>query len=129
MQKAQRHLSDVMGRAAPAYNRTGPAFFTEIAEHLLLRARVPSGADVLDVATGPGVLISRLGHRFPHAQAWLENAWSHGERRALEAMDDVGYTAFCAELPAALEPAREPDGFLHWRPEVIFAVGVKLEQG
>jgi ubiquinone/menaquinone biosynthesis C-methylase UbiE len=257
--EAQRHLSEVMGRTAPRYDRAGPPFFTNVADRLLERVRVPPAADVLDVATGPGVMLSRLAHVhgrlvgidlsramieearirlaqtvelyemdaealdfsddsfdfvmcsvalqqlphperavaefyrvlrpggaaasavfgqtdprwhakdvllrrlvpplprvgkaldaptldrlfadagfvavrtdadhldivFPDEHSWLETAWSHGERRALEAMDERAYATFSAELPDALRPARERDGLTHWRPEVIFIVGAK----
>jgi SAM-dependent methyltransferase len=65
----------------------------------------------------------RLDVTCSDADDWLASAWTHGERRALERMDERTLEAFRDALPAALEPARESDGLLHWRPEVVYAVG------
>jgi hypothetical protein len=75
-----------------------------------------------------GAIDVRLAERpldvvFADAGDWLASAWSHGERRAFEAMNAETYADFVDALPAALEPAREADGRLHWRPRAIYACG------
>lgn len=58
---------------------------------------------------------------FADSDEWLKSSWSHGERRAFEAMTEHDYRAFLKELPIALEPARGRDGRLHWRPTAVYA--------
>ena len=65
----------------------------------------------------------RLDVVYADAGEWLASAWSHGERRAFEAMDAQTYRAFVHALPAAVEQARQVDGRLHWRPKAIYACG------
>jgi SAM-dependent methyltransferase len=84
-------------------------------------------AALLDEA---GMLEVRIATRpldvtYDDAEAWLANAWSHGERRAFEAMDRETYRAFTQALPTSLEPAREPDGRLHWRATAVYAYATK----
>jgi ubiquinone/menaquinone biosynthesis C-methylase UbiE len=60
---------------------------------------------------------------FASLEAWWESAMSHGERGALELMDDDARRAFF-ELA---DPSQcvEADGRMHWRPEVLFGFGVR----
>jgi SAM-dependent methyltransferase len=74
-------------------------------------------------ATEVRVVRRRLDVAYRDAKEWLDSAWSHGERRALEAMDENSYRGFLAELPASIEAAREADGLLHWHPRAVYAVG------
>jgi ubiquinone/menaquinone biosynthesis C-methylase UbiE len=78
-------------------------------------------ASFIDIA----ILSDRIDVAFDDAEAWLAQAWTHGERRALAAMDDVALRRFREQLPRALQPAREDDDKLHWRPHVILARGRK----
>jgi hypothetical protein len=52
-------------------------------------------------------------------------AETHGERRALAAMDDVALRRLRRDLPHALRPAHKGNGRLHWRPQLILARGHK----
>jgi ubiquinone/menaquinone biosynthesis C-methylase UbiE len=70
----------------------------------------------------PHVVRERLDVQYADAAAWLDASWGHGERRALDAMDEGSLSQFRSRLPDALEAAREEDGKLHWRPEVIYAI-------
>jgi SAM-dependent methyltransferase len=65
----------------------------------------------------------KLDVAYEDASDWLANAWSHGERRAFEAMGAEEYEDFVGRLPDALEPTRGADGRLHWRPGAVYAVG------
>lgn len=88
-------------------------------------AELMTAAGLMEVA----IEHERLDVTFEDAEAWLNHAWSHGERRALEQMDPSTYATFRKALPAALEPAREGDGLLHGRPDVVLAKGVKVVPG
>ena len=50
-------IAGVFGRAAPIYDRIGPRFFAHFGRRLVELAEVPSGARVLDVATGRGAAL------------------------------------------------------------------------
>jgi len=50
-------VAEVFGRAAPLYDRVGPRFFSHFGHRLVELARIPSGARVLDVATGKGAIL------------------------------------------------------------------------
>jgi O-methyltransferase/aklanonic acid methyltransferase len=50
-------LAGVFGRAAPTYDRVGPRIFSHFGRRLVELARIPRGADVLDVATGRGAVL------------------------------------------------------------------------
>lgn len=50
-------IAGVFGRAAPAYDRTGPRFFTHFGQRLVAHARIPLGARVLDIAAGRGAVL------------------------------------------------------------------------
>jgi SAM-dependent methyltransferase len=67
------------------------------------------------------ITLDALDVVYETADAWLRQAWNHGERRALEAMDDSAIRELQRELPTALESAREDDGMIHWRPQVLLA--------
>ncbi|MGZ9164113.1 MAG: class I SAM-dependent methyltransferase [Anaerolineales bacterium] len=55
-------VAGIFGRASPTYDRIGPRFFSHFARRLVALAQIPSGATVLDVATGRGaVLFSAAG--------------------------------------------------------------------
>jgi len=54
---------------------------------------------------------------------WWESSMSHGERGALELLDADARKAFFEQ--AELSRCIEPDGRLHWRPEVVYAMAVR----
>jgi SAM-dependent methyltransferase len=54
--KAQS-IAETYSRAAPAYDQIGPRFFSHFGHCLVEWARIPEGADVLDVATGRGAIL------------------------------------------------------------------------
>ena len=59
----KQDVAGVFSRAAPIYDRVGPRFFSFFGRRLVELARLPSGARVLDVATGRGAVL------FPAAEA------------------------------------------------------------
>ena len=50
------HISGVFSRASSSYDRTGPRFFSHLGKILVEFARLPPGAQVLDVACGRGAV-------------------------------------------------------------------------
>jgi hypothetical protein len=56
------------------------------------------------------------------AEGWWAEQWTHGERRALERMDNRALATYQAAAVAAIEACREADGAIHWRPEVVYAI-------
>ena len=58
----KQEVAGIFGRAALTYDRIGPRFFSHFGRRLVALAKIPSGANVLDVATGRGaVLFSATG--------------------------------------------------------------------
>ena len=53
----KRHISGVFSRASGLYGQTGPCFFTHFGARLVVFARIPPGARVLDVACGRGAVL------------------------------------------------------------------------
>jgi ubiquinone/menaquinone biosynthesis C-methylase UbiE len=100
-------------RYARPFSVEGRSFDHESLPDLLLSA----GATDIRLAT------RRLDVAYHDAAEWLDSAWSHGERRALEGMDGTSYQGFVVELPTSLEAAREGDGLLHWHPTAVYAFG------
>lgn len=84
-------------------------------------------ASLLESAGAADVRIARraLDITFTGPEEWLRSSWSHGERRAFEAMTASDYRTFLEELPGALEPTRGIDGRLHWRPTAIYACAAR----
>ena len=56
-------LTGIFDRAAPLYDTLEPRFFREIARRLVARLSLAPDSDVLDVATGPGVVLSEMANR------------------------------------------------------------------
>jgi ubiquinone/menaquinone biosynthesis C-methylase UbiE len=50
-------VAGLFSRAASTYDRIGPRFFSHFGRRLVELAQIPSGADVLDVATGRGAVL------------------------------------------------------------------------
>jgi ubiquinone/menaquinone biosynthesis C-methylase UbiE len=50
-------VAGIFGRAAPTYDQVGPRFFSHFGRRLVTLAQIPSGAHVLDVATGRGAVL------------------------------------------------------------------------
>lgn len=55
-------------RAADSYGSVGPDHFGYFAEELVERVGLPSGADVLDVATGTGAVLAAIVRRANHGR-------------------------------------------------------------
>ena len=53
----KRHVSGIFDRAATTYDHVVPRFFSHFGRRLVELARIPSGSNVLDVATGRGALL------------------------------------------------------------------------
>lgn len=88
------------------------------------------GAALVSLLERTGAVDVRVAKRnldvaFTGPEEWLESSWSHGERRAFEAMTASDYQTFLENLPTALEPARGRDGRLHWKPTAIYAWGTR----
>jgi O-methyltransferase / aklanonic acid methyltransferase len=50
-------VAGIFGRAATTYDQVGPHFFSHFGRRLVTLAQIPSGAKVLDVATGRGAVL------------------------------------------------------------------------
>lgn len=59
----KQEVAGLFSRAAPIYDHIGPRFFPHFGRHLVELAQIPSGARVLDIATGRGAVL------FPAAEA------------------------------------------------------------
>ena len=57
IEQTKQEVIGVFSRAAPIYDRIGPQFFSYFGHRLVELARLPSGAQVLDVATGKGAIL------------------------------------------------------------------------
>jgi ubiquinone/menaquinone biosynthesis C-methylase UbiE len=68
------------------------------------------------------VKVERLEVAYADAAAWWASDWSHGERALLELMSEPALAAYRAAAFQAIQRCREPDGALHWRPEVVYAL-------
>jgi ubiquinone/menaquinone biosynthesis C-methylase UbiE len=68
------------------------------------------------------VEVERLDVAYADAAAWWASDWSHGERALLELMSEPALAAYRTAAFQAIQRCREPDGALHWRPEVVYAV-------
>ena len=86
-------VAGVFGRAAPTYDRVGTRYFSHFGHRLVELARIPSGADVLDVATGNGaVLLPAAKAVGPHghvtgidlSEAMVQEAAEEISRRGLD---------------------------------------------
>ena len=53
-------LTAIFDRAAPLYDTVEPRFFREIARRLVGRVSIAEDSDVLDLATGPGLVLSEI---------------------------------------------------------------------
>lgn len=53
----KKGVAGVFGRAASTYDRVGPQFFSHFGRRLVELAQIPSGARVLDIATGRGAVL------------------------------------------------------------------------
>jgi len=53
-------LTGIFDRAAPLYDTLEPRFFRKIARRLVARLSLVPDSDVLDIATGPGVVLSEM---------------------------------------------------------------------
>ncbi|HEX8858338.1 MAG TPA: methyltransferase domain-containing protein [Actinomycetes bacterium] len=83
------------------------------------------GLERLLRSTGAGqvtIAVEQLDVAYADAPAWWAEQWTHGERWALEHMDDWAVEAYQAAAFAAIEACREADGAIHWRPSVVYAV-------
>jgi ubiquinone/menaquinone biosynthesis C-methylase UbiE len=67
--------------------------------------------------------VERLDVAYADAATWWASEWSHGERALLELMREPDLEAYRREASRAIERCREGDGALHWRPEVVYALG------
>ena len=59
----KRETAGVFSRGAATYDQVGPLFFSHFGHRLVELAQIPSGASVLDIATGRGAVL------FPAAEA------------------------------------------------------------
>jgi SAM-dependent methyltransferase len=104
---------ELIGRYGPPIERLGSGCDGPVALEELLRA---CGAEII------AVVVERHDVVYADGPAWWAEQWTHGERLALERMDEQARAAYRAAALAAIESCREADGALHWRPEVAYAV-------
>jgi ubiquinone/menaquinone biosynthesis C-methylase UbiE len=99
--------------------RLGPAL-----DPLGQRFDQTSLANVLAAAgfRGMRVRVERLDVAYADAAEWWASDWSHGERTLLELMSPSALARYRRAAFRAIEACREPDGALHWRPEVLFGL-------
>jgi ubiquinone/menaquinone biosynthesis C-methylase UbiE len=71
------------------------------------------------------VLRERLDVVYADAEAWWKAQWTYRGRQYLEGMSPETLETYRREAFTAIEACREPDGGLHWRPEVIYAVAIR----
>lgn len=57
IRQIKQEVTGIFSRAAPIYDRVGPRFFSHFGHRLVELAQIPSGAQVLDVATGKGAIL------------------------------------------------------------------------
>jgi ubiquinone/menaquinone biosynthesis C-methylase UbiE len=68
------------------------------------------------------VEVERLDVAYTDAATWWASDWSHGERALLELLSEPAIAAYRTAAFQAIQRCREPDGALHWRPEVVYAL-------
>jgi len=99
----------LFSRAAPFYNAVGPRHFSYFAERLIEFARLRPGDDVLDVATGTGVVLIAAAERVGDgghvlgvdiAEAMLERARAEADSRGLRNVVLRQMNAQQLELPS-----------------------------
>jgi SAM-dependent methyltransferase len=110
---------ELLGRLGPRLERPGPGLDADELERLLRDA----GFAESDIAVGS----ERLDIVYQDVDDWLAAEWTHGERRALELMDQRALDAYRGEAAVAIEGCREQDGALHWRPEIILGTARKTD--
>ena len=107
---------ELLGRYSPPIERLGSGCDGPVALEPLLRA---CGARTVTVH------VERHDVVYADARAWWAEQWTHGERLALERMDQRARAAYQAAAFAAIESCREADGALHWRPQVAYAIATE----
>lgn len=60
MSQQKQQVSGLFDRVANTFDHVGPRFFSHFGRRLVELARIPSGAHVLDVATGRGAALFPL---------------------------------------------------------------------
>ena len=104
---------ELLGRLGPPLEQVGAGCRGAVELEALLRS---AGAPQVRVE------IERLDVVHADAGTWWAEQWTHGERRPLERIDDQSLGACQTAAFVAIEAAREADGALHWRPEVVYAI-------
>jgi ubiquinone/menaquinone biosynthesis C-methylase UbiE len=74
---------------------------------------------------GVAVGVERLDVAYANAAAWWVSDWSHGERAVLELMSERALAAYRRAAFQAIQRCLEPDGAIHWRPEVVYALAAR----
>jgi ubiquinone/menaquinone biosynthesis C-methylase UbiE len=106
--------NDLYARLLPQLPGSGrPTFNAQIL------ARELDGAGLRDIQ----VESDDLDVTYASLEDWWESSMSHGERGALELMDDRARGAFFEQA----DPSRclEEDGRLHWRSELLFGIALR----
>jgi ubiquinone/menaquinone biosynthesis C-methylase UbiE len=83
----KRETAGVFGRGAATYDHVGPPFFSHFGRRLVELAELPSGARVLDIATGRGAVL------FPAAEAVGEQGHITGIDLSMEMVEETGREA------------------------------------
>lgn len=108
--QTKQEVAGVFSRTAPLYDRVGPRFFSHFGHRLVELARIPSGAQVLDVATGKGAVLvpavealGSLGHvtGVDLSEAMVREAAEEISRRGLENVEVFQMDAEYLHFPDA----------------------------
>jgi len=148
-------LAGIFDRAAAVYDTVEPRFFRDIARGLVSRTRLDPGARVLDVATGPGVVLGEIGRAGPPGVCLVGVDISAGmvrEARARLSAQGIpahvllmdaehlgladarlrprGHVPRLPPAPATGHAQRGPASAatrrrLHWRPELLYGTGTR----
>ena len=104
-------VAGIFGRAAPTYDQVGPRFFSYFGRRLVTLSQIPSGAKVLDVATGRGAalffaaeVVGPQGHvtGIDLSEMMIQENREEIKRLALQNIEARGMDAEYLEFPDAL---------------------------
>jgi hypothetical protein len=113
------------------YDRVGPRFFSHFGRRLVALAQIPSGAHVLDVATGRGAVLFPAAECVgPDEEEFWSTLWSHGTRTRLEKLEKArgpeALLRFKAEVFERLQAIKQADG-IHQLFPVLFTLATRSQ--
>jgi hypothetical protein len=125
----KQKVSGVFSQVAVTYDRVGPRVFSHFGRRLVALAQIPSGAYVLDVATGRGaVLFPAAKCVGPDAEEFWSTLWSLGARAKLEKIEEARGPEALLRLKAdvfeRLQALKQADG-IHQLFPVLFTLATR----